>query len=111
MSMESDYTTFRGKCRELCEEEISKNPTLTLVRGYYHCPLWGKQPHWWTVRPDGSINDPSHRQFPSKGIGEYELFSGVITCEVCSKDETEELAYFYGNHTYCSYDCFCKDVM
>ena len=34
---ESDYMKYRGKCKEICEQEIVKNPSLTLVRGTYWC--------------------------------------------------------------------------
>lgn len=107
----SNYELYRGKCKELSEAEILKDPSLTLVRGYYICPYWGKQQHWWTRREDGSIFDPSSLQFPSAGKGEYIEFDGIITCELCFKKQKEELAQIMGSHTYCSYECMVKDLM
>ena len=107
----SEYLEFRGKCKELAEDACKKDATLTLVRGYYHCPVWGKQGHWWCVRDDGTIVDPSVRQFPTKGVGaEYEPFDGFHECEYCGKKVTEEKAYIYPPHLYCSYECYGHDV-
>ena len=72
----TDYQKYRGKCKEFSQEAVLRDPTLRLVRGFYHCPFWGEQPHWWTVRLDGSIYDPTKDQFPSKGLGNYEEFTG-----------------------------------
>ena len=33
------YKKFRGKCKEVCEEACEKDPSLTLVRGHYFCPI------------------------------------------------------------------------
>lgn len=107
----SDYLEFRGKCKALAEETIKKDSFLRLVRGYYHCPMWGKQAHWWCVRPDGTIVDPTVNQFPTKGVGaEYEEFDGNIECEYCQNVVHEIEAYFYEHHAYCSYECFGHDV-
>ena len=43
--MTSDYLTYHGRCKELAEEAVTADPTLRLVRGHYHCPIWGKQAH------------------------------------------------------------------
>ena len=40
---DSDYATYRGCCKEFAEQAIKEDPTLQLVRGWYHCPMWGKQ--------------------------------------------------------------------
>lgn len=69
MIEESDYIQFRGKCKEMSQELVKADPSLTLVRGHYHCPIWGKQAHWWVNDEDGNIIDPTARQFPSKGNG------------------------------------------
>ena len=107
----SDYELYRGKCKQLSEEAIVNDPSLTLVRGYYHCPIWGMQQHWWTVRQDGTIYDPSVRQFPTKGVGaEYEEFDGYVTCEECGTVVSEEAAQFYGRYVYCSTHCICRSV-
>lgn len=111
MSEQSDYNQFRGKCKEMAEAAVQTDPTLRLVRGFYHCPLWGKQAHWWTVAPSGVIIDPSVRQFPTKGAGaEYIEFDGTIECEFCRKSLDESAAYLNGHHVYCSYECFGHDV-
>lgn len=108
---DSNYLKYRGKCRWFAEAACQSDPTLTLVRGYYHCPLWGKQPHWWCTRPDGTIVDPSVKQFPTQGVGaEYEEFDGTIECEHCHKEVKESEAYFYGHHAYCDYACFGHDI-
>jgi hypothetical protein len=107
----TDYALYRGKCKELCEEAVKADPALRLVRGWYHCPLWGKQAHWWTVKPDGTIVDPTVKQFPTKGVGaEYEEFDGTIDCEYCGKNVPLDKAYRYEQHVYCTYECFGHDV-
>lgn len=51
----SDYMKFRGQCKKLSEAAVAADPTLTLVRGHYFCPIWNtEEQHWWTVRPDGT---------------------------------------------------------
>lgn len=37
----SDYAKYRGKCKEMSEEAVAQDPSLRLVRGYYHCPFSG----------------------------------------------------------------------
>lgn len=107
----SDYLMYRGKCKELAEAEVSVDPTLRLVRGYYLCPLWGQQAHWWCVKPDGTIVDPSVRQFPTKGAGaEYIEYNGNIDCEHCGKTVKEGDAYAVDHHRYCSDQCYARDI-
>jgi len=77
--METDYIKYRGKCLKMCKEAIELNPELRLVRGYYYCPIWNKkEAHWWTVELDGEIYDPTKDQFPSRGMGDYEEFNGIL---------------------------------
>lgn len=107
------YLELRGRCRELAEQAWRESRgELRLVRGWYMCPLWGKQAHWWCVRiSDGTIVDPTVGQFPTKGVGaEYVEFDGNIDCEFCGKTVAESDAYFYAHHAYCSYSCFGHDV-
>ena len=107
----SDYLEFRGKCKEMAEAAILANPALRLVRGYYLCPLWGKQAHWWCVSPDGTIVDPTVKQFPTKGAAaEYIEFDGNIECEYCRKEVLEADVYRHEHHAYCSYECYGHDV-
>lgn len=107
----TDYEKYRGRCKEMSEDLVSRDPSLRLVRGWYHCPMWGKQAHWWTERQDGSIVDPTARQFPSKGIGEYEEYDGNIECEQCGKVVPEEKAHIDGHHAFCSSTCYGRCVM
>ena len=111
MTEQSDYQKYRGKCKEFCEAEIKKDPTLTLVRGHYMDTFWGPQQHWWLTRPDGTIYDPSAKQFPTKGYGVYVPFDGMIDCEFCGKQIAEEDAYISGHHVYCSSSCYGYDVL
>lgn len=101
-----DYTKFRGRCQELSSKACEEDPSLTLVRGHYYCLIWGtREPHWWTVRGDGSIHDPTKAQFPSNGSGVYEPFDGIIPCSNCGKDVLEEDASFDSNYAFCSDLC------
>lgn len=105
-----DYALFRGKCKEYCEIELKNDPTLKLVRGHYYCPYWGKQAHWWLIRQDGTIFDPTCRQFPSNGQGEYVEFDGIVHCSECGKEMKEEEAQFESNYCFCSGLCHGKFV-
>lgn len=100
-----DYEKYRGKCKEMSESLVVANPSLTLVRGYYHCPWWGEQPHWWCKTADGIIIDPTKDQFPSKGNGYYVEFNGILNCSNCDKPIKEEDADIDGNYAFCSYEC------
>lgn len=101
-----DYLKYRGKCKELSEEAVFNDPTLTLVRGHYFCPIWNtEEPHWWTIRKDGTIFDPTKNQFPSKGLGIYTPFNGLVTCSNCGKEIKEEDASFDSNYVFCSNYC------
>lgn len=107
----SDYLTYRGRCKELAEEACKADPSLRLVRGWYFCPVWGQQAHWWAVRENGEIVDPSVRQFPTKGVGaEYVEFDGMVSCEHCGQEVKEEDAYQVEHHVYCSDRCYGRDI-
>lgn len=108
--MINSYLKYRGKCKQYVDEAISNDPTLTAIRGHYNCPLWGLQNHWWCVRKDGTIYDPTVTQFPSAGVGEYIPFNGLITCETCGKRVPEEECYPMGNYACCSYRCAMRLV-
>jgi hypothetical protein len=107
---ENDYIKYRGKCKEYCEELISKDQSLTLVRGYYYDISWGEQQHWWCKKTDGTIVDPTKDQFPSKGNGEYVEFDGNVTCAECGKEIPEEEADIDGRYAFCSYTCHSRFV-
>ena len=110
-SPEGDYLRYRGRCLELSERACLDDPTLTLVRGHYYCPIWNtEEPHWWCIRADGTIFDPSCKQFPSKGLGVYTLFNGMCTCANCGKQVPETEADIEGNYAFCSYRCHSQFV-
>ena len=110
--IQQDYLEFRGKCKILAEEAVKNDSSLTLVRGYYFCPLWcSNEQHWWTKREDDTIYDPSARQFPSNGSGIYEEFDGIVECAQCGKEMKEEDAIFESSYVFCSNNrCFGKFV-
>ena len=100
------YIRYRGRCKELSAAACEEDPSLTLVRGHYYCPIWNRdEPHWWTVRQDGTIHDPTREQFPSGGSGIYTPFTGIIPCAECGKEIAEEDADIEGNYAFCSYSC------
>lgn len=109
--MQTDYEKFRGKCREMSEELIRQDPILILVRGHYYCPLWDSdEPHWWCKKPDGTIVDPTARQFPSAGNGIYTEFGGQVECAECGKELPEDEARFDSNYAFCSARCNMRFV-
>jgi hypothetical protein len=82
--------TLRGKCHEYAEAAVAADPSLTLTRGWYCDPIWGREEHWWTTRPDGSIFDPTSAQFPMGGVEQwYEPFEGHYPCMECGGDVLE----------------------
>lgn len=100
--------TLRGKCQEFAEAACAGDPTLTLVRGWYVDPTWGREEHWWTVRPDGTIHDPTAAQFPMGGVAQwYEEFGGTYPCQECGTDVAE--ADLYLGMT-CSGRCYGRMV-
>lgn len=108
-----DYAKYRGKCKETCELLVVENPDYRLVRGYYMCPVWGKQDHWWCVDKEGEIIDPTVKQFPTNGIGaDYIEFDGLYSCEQCGKafQENDPDAYFTGHFAFCTGRCFARMV-
>ena len=110
MNVEEEYVKYRGKCKELSEDLVASDPTLVLVRGYYYCPIWGEQPHWWCKTSSGTIIDPTKDQFPSRGLGEYVEFDGKVPCAECGKEMDEGDAYIHGNYAFCSSRCLCRFV-
>lgn len=102
----SDYLEYRGKCKELSELACFEDSELRLVRGHYYCPIWNREEqHWWTVSKDGTIHDPSKKQFPSNGLGIYTEFNGTVNCSNCGKQMKEEEASFDSNYVFCSNRC------
>ena len=98
---------LRGKCHEYSKAAVATDPSLRLVRGWYIDPTWGRQEHWWTERPDGSIYDPTSAQFPMGGVREwYEEFAGIFPCEECGMDFAEGKGY----DRCCSVQCYGRMV-
>jgi len=107
---QSNYMKYRGKCKEMVEDLVKKHDGLVPVRGFYHCPIIGRQQHWWAQNKSGKIFDPSVKQFPSAGLGEYEEFNGICECEECGKKIKEEHAQICGPYPVCSTMCALKLV-
>ena len=97
----------------MCEEACKNDSSLTLVRGHYYCPIWNvEEQHWWTTRPDGTIFDPTAKQFGSKGMGIYTPFDGTIQCSECGTEfkEDAENASFDSRYAFCSNKCHGRFV-
>ncbi len=105
---QENYTKYRGKCKEMCQEMLANDSSLTLVRGWYYESLWNREEaHWWLKDGKGKIIDPTKLQFPSGGINEfYREFQGTIECEQCKKLINEEGAIINGRFAICSKECY-----
>jgi hypothetical protein len=110
LTREQKYLKYRGKCKEMAEALVREDPSLRLVRGYYHCPLWGKQAHWWAEKPDGDIIDPTAEQFPSSGLGDYEEFDGMVECAECGRRIPESNAKLEGRYAFCDGACYGRFI-
>ena len=111
--LESDYSKYRGKCKEFVDELVKSNKALRAVRGFYYCPIWNKEEqHWWAEDESGNIHDPTKKQFASKGVGEYREFDGTLECEICKKtfDEGKPGSDCGPGHVVCSGYCYCRMV-
>lgn len=69
----------RNQCAKYTEQMDKAFPELTRVRGHYYCAFQGERQHWWLIDEEGEVVDPTASQFPSKGIGFYDIW-----------DETQE---------------------
>ena len=110
MEQTTNYQKYRGKCKEFVDNAVKNDPSLTAVRGHYDCPIWGKQQHWWCVRQDGSIFDPTAKQFPSGGAFDYIAFDRNVECAQCGKNTPENETTFNGNYGFCSTGCAMRFV-
>lgn len=99
------YRKFRGQCLPLSLAVVREHPDWRLVRGFVECPFNGREQHWWTERPDGSIFDPSIRQYNAPGLLSYEEYEGVLSCFGCGVDVNEKDAVSDGSHRYCTESC------
>ncbi len=107
----SDYSKYRGKCQQMSEAAAAADPTLRVVRGHYLCPIWGEQEHWWCVKPDGTVVDPTSAQFPSRGLGEYREWDGKVSCAECHKVMTlDQVGSAEGRYAFCSSGCHGRFV-
>lgn len=104
--MTSNYSIFRGKCKEACEALHAVLPELRMVRGYYD-----GQPHWWLKTPEGNIVDPTALQFTIANIPDlYEEFDGYVACAECGEPTKESEAVIDGNYACCSTRCMMRLV-
>lgn len=110
--MNTDYAKYRGKCKEACEALADAHPDYRIVRGWYDCPLSVRQEHWWCVDQDGTVVDPTRKQFLSKGVGEYIEYKGILPCSQCGKDMAEsDIHSTSGKFAFCSYECHRSCVL
>lgn len=108
MTEQTNYMKYRGKCKEMSEALVKENPELRLVRGWYDCPIMGREGHWWCEDKNGTIIDPTKLQFPSAGLGDYIEFDGWCDCDQCGARFHEKTpgAMFQGRYMLCSPECF-----
>lgn len=105
-----DYS-LRGKCKALAEK-LAREKGYRVVRGFYYEPMWGKEEqHWWCVDDTGKIHDPTKDQFPTRGNPAfYREFDGIVPCEVCGREMTEDTMTMMGRYPVCSCECAKKLV-
>lgn len=94
-----------GLCNGISHQMLKAFPELIITNGQYECPIWGRRTHWWLKTIDGQIIDPTAKQFPSKGIGQYREFTDeerqnlpTGICPDCGDD-------VYKGNTFCSKRC------
>lgn len=83
---ETNYTKFRGKCEDMSEALCEKDKSLTLVRGYYHCPLWGKQSQMGDVNTK-VVCETEEESLTCKNMKEYgdSMDCERYKCTVCGR--------------------------
>ena len=94
-----------GSCAEWTKEMNYAFPELIRVRGFYHCPIWGRRTHWWLKTQHERIVDPTARQFPSKGMGVYE----EVPDDKIEEEVPTGVCMYCGVEVYKCAD-FCSDV-
>lgn len=93
-----------AQCAEVTLKMQEAFPHLIRKRGFYICPFWGERTHWWLQEEDGTIVDPTARQFTlSNGTGEYKVLERDEDCPtgVCMDCG----AHVYRHQTFCSVRC------
>lgn len=93
-----------AKCAEITLAMAEEFLELDRVRGIYHCPIWGKRTHWWLKDEDGNVVDPTAKQFPSGGIGEYQEITNDEECPTGRCPNCGEMTYKF--ETVCSAKCY-----
>jgi hypothetical protein len=100
---------LRGKCEEYARQDAEADPSLRLVRGWYHDPQWGAQEHWWCEDAEGKIYDRTYAQFPVGGIADwYEEYRGVFPCMGCGREVREDDEERYEGN--CTWRCYGRMV-
>lgn len=90
-----------GQCAVATKEMVAAFPELRRTRGHYYCVFgWGERAHWWCVTEAGDVVDPTARQFPSVGTGEYAELDPNAPIPTGKCPECGELVY--ENETFCS---------
>jgi hypothetical protein len=103
-----DEADMYGNCKEITMEMNKVFPELKLVRGHYYCLSWGEREHWWLVDKDNNIIDPTAKQFPSKGRGEYIEWDKnqeepIGICLNCGNHVYKDT--YFGSSQICSKNC------
>lgn len=109
MSVHVPDQSLRGKCQSAALRLAAEDPSLTAVAGWYNDPEWGREEHWWCIREDGSIVDPTAAQFPSNGAGRYDQYVGEAWCLECGADIPWD-TYMETGQPICSAKCYGRMV-
>ena len=98
-----------GLCASATLEMVKAFPELKRVAGYATTALHYRVQHWWCVAPDGSIVDPTVRQFQGL-VPEYEPWQPgmevkVGRCMNCGDDIYRPVGSLDGS----MHMCICSD--
>lgn len=95
------------RCEQATRDMVEAFPELERVRGHYHDPMHGmRRQHWWCVAPDGTIVDPTARQFADAGLfGEYEPLDPNEPTPIGRCMECGQLRYEGSPPPFCSKEC------
>lgn len=78
------YEQYYGQCQKACGAMVLVFPELTIRKGYASTE-WGERGHWWLTTADGTIIDPTAKQFPSIfGYREWVPGSLVLIGKCCN---------------------------
>ena len=59
-----DYESTYGQCIQATKSMTKAFPELRTAKGFLFDAQWGRRQHMWCVAQDGSIVDPTKKQFP-----------------------------------------------